>query len=160
MNTACSHDNYFCPWDAREAVIDVLASLRKAGVNIVVGTDSGIGHCHFERYADGLLAMADAGFSNREIIAAATERAAKICGLEGVTGRIEKGLVADLAAFAGNPLEDLKSFECPRFVLARGEEYQQQPIPPREDLTEIKGQVLKMLRGGAGIVDNPVENTA
>jgi imidazolonepropionase-like amidohydrolase len=57
MNTACIHENYFCPWDAREAVLNVLGSLREAGVNIVVGTDAGIGHCYFERYADGLFAM-------------------------------------------------------------------------------------------------------
>ena len=131
--------------------MEVLGSLRKAGVNVVVGTDAGIGHCHFERYADGLFAMADAGFSNREVIAAATEKAAQVCQLERVTGNLVKGLAADLAAFAGNPLEDLKAFESPRFVMTRGEEYQQQPIPPLEDLSEIKDQVIKMLRDGAGI---------
>ena len=151
MNTACSHDNYFCPWDAREAVIGNLASMRKAGIKVVVGTDSGIGHCHFERYADGLFAMADAGFSNRQIISAATEKAAEVCRLQGVTGKLAPGLAADLAAFAGNPLDDLHAFWSPRYVMARGEEYRQEPIPPLEDLTEVKGQILKILREGAGV---------
>jgi imidazolonepropionase-like amidohydrolase len=151
MNTACTHDNYFCPWDAREAVIGNLAAMRKAGIKVVVGTDAGIGHCRFERYHDGLCAMADAGFTNREIIASATDKAAEVCRLQGLTGKLEVGLEADLAAFAGNPLEDIRAFTRPRFVMARGAEYQQQPIAPLEDLTEIKVRIIELLRTSAGV---------
>ncbi|KAL1859081.1 hypothetical protein VTK73DRAFT_7600 [Phialemonium thermophilum] len=151
MNTACTHDNYFCPWDAREAVIGNLGAMRRAGITVVVGTDAGIGHCRFERYQDGLLAMADAGFSNREIIAAATDRAAEVCRLQDVTGRLEAGLAADLAAFEGDPLQDIQAFARPRFVMARGEEYRQQAIEPLQDLTEIKVQIMELLRKGAGV---------
>jgi hypothetical protein len=40
---------------------------------MIVGTDAGIPLCHFERYADGLTVLADAGYTRREIIASATD---------------------------------------------------------------------------------------
>lgn len=43
MNTACMEKDYFCPWDTRETVLKNLTSLREHGVQIVVGTDNGIG---------------------------------------------------------------------------------------------------------------------
>ncbi|KAJ5113989.1 hypothetical protein N7456_002523 [Penicillium angulare] len=151
MNTACTHDNFFCPWDERQAIINNLSAVREAGIQVAVGTDAGIGHCHFERYADGLSAMADAGFTNQDIIASATERAAKICGLDKVTGKIAVGFAADLAAFGGNPAQDWRAFTDPRFVMARGEIYEQQAIAPLEDLSEIKGNVMELLRRSAGV---------
>lgn len=56
--------------------------------------------------------------------------AAAECGLAEVTGQIKAGLAADLAAFAGNPLEDLRSFFKPTFVMARGQRHKLTPIAP------------------------------
>lgn len=116
----------------------------------MIGTDSGIGLCRFERYADGLTVLADAGYTNRELIAAATDVAAEVCGLSSETGKLEPGLSADMVAFAGNPLEDVKAFFEPQFVMARGREHELTPIAPIGDTSEAAALTLKLLRQGAG----------
>lgn len=152
MNTACVEHDYFCPWDSREAIVSNLRSLHEMGIRIIVGTDAGIGFCPFERYADGLTVLADAGFTPREIIAAATSVAAEECGLGGETGKIAPGYAADLAAFAGNPLEDITALASPRFVMACGREHEaMKPIPLMGDVSEAKKMAMEILRRGAGL---------
>ncbi|KAJ4203430.1 hypothetical protein NW759_015182 [Fusarium solani] len=151
MNTACVKQHYFCPWDSHAVVVDNWASLRKANIKIFMGTDSGIGLCRFERYADGLTVLAEAGYTVRELIAAATDVAAEVCGLEGETGKLEPGLAADLVAFAGYPLEDLQAFFEPRFVMACGREHKLTPIAPVGDTTEAGALTVRLLRQGAGL---------
>jgi imidazolonepropionase-like amidohydrolase len=153
MNTACVEHDYFCPWDTRAAVVANLSALRETGVRLIVGTDAGIGFCPFERYADGLTVLADAGYSPREIIAGATVVAAEACGLSGETGKLDSGFAADLAAFAGNPLKDIKAFSEPKFVMARGTEHTLSPIAPLGDVSEAKALTMKILRQGAGLSD-------
>lgn len=145
MNSACAHDSYFCPWDHRETVLKNLASLRSVGARTIIGTDAGIGLCRFERYADGLLVMQEAGYTAREIIHGATDGAALECGLAAETGRLEEGLAADLAAFRGNPLEDLNSFFHPTFVMANGRRHTLRPITPFGDQTAKIDIMKKML---------------
>ena len=70
---ACTEHCYFCPWDAREAIIANLRALRQAGARMIVGTDAGIPLCFFERYADGLSVLQDAGYTAREVIHSATK---------------------------------------------------------------------------------------
>ncbi|KAL3475448.1 hypothetical protein BJX99DRAFT_259395 [Aspergillus californicus] len=149
MNTACVEHDYFCPWDAREVIVRNLASLREAGVTLLVGTDAGIPLCPFERYSDGLLVLGDAGYTSRQIIAGATENAAAACGLANVTGILEAGFAADLVAFAGNPLEDLAAFAKPTFVLALGREHTLSPIASVGDQSEIKATIRETLRLGS-----------
>lgn len=62
-----------------------------------------------KRYAYGLIILSDAGYTTREIIAGATDVAPEVTGLGKVTGRLLPGLEADLATFAGSPLEDIKA---------------------------------------------------
>lgn len=152
MNTACIEHDYFCPWDVREVVLANLSRMREIGVKLLVGTDAGIGLCPFERYADGIIALGDAGYTAREIIQGATENAAAACGLSDETGWLEAGLAADLAAFAGNPLESLEAFGKPCFVMARGREHVLTPIAPiPEHVSEIKHEIFRTLRKGAGV---------
>ncbi|ESK86035.1 amidohydrolase [Moniliophthora roreri MCA 2997] len=152
MNTACLEKDYFCPWDAREHVIGNLSRLRESGVKMIVGTDNGIGLCHFERYADGLSALVDAGYTLREIISSATSIAAEVCGLAHETGKLLPNMAADLAAFAGNPLEDVQAFYKPRFVMARGREHRNlRPIPPPADNSAMAAYIQRTLRAGAGL---------
>lgn len=120
MNTACLPDPYFCPWDEREKMIANLRAMRAAGVELVAGTDAGIGMVPFERYADGLDVLADAGMSPRDVIAAATHRAAAACGLSSVTGRLATGLAADVLAVPGDPTEDRSVLHRPICTLAGG----------------------------------------
>jgi imidazolonepropionase-like amidohydrolase len=123
MNTACLPDPYFCPWDEREALLANLRGMLAAGVELVAGTDAGIGLVPFESYADGLDVLADAGMSNRAVIAAATDRAAAALGLGSVTGRLAVGLAADVVAVEGDPAEDLAALHRPVHVFTAGEQY-------------------------------------
>lgn len=155
MNTAClAGEYYFCPWDHRAAIVANLASLRALNAKIIMGTDNGIGNCPFERYADGLTALADAGYTPRELLAACTDVAAEACGLSEVTGKLLPGFAADVVAVEGNPLESIEAFAKPRFVLARGKEHKLTPIPPLPaDHKEKIGELMVMLRKGAGFKD-------
>lgn len=120
MNTACTAEHYMCPWDARDAVIGNLRELIALGAIIVAGTDAGIPMVHFERYVDCLETFIDAGMSPRAAIASATDVAARVCGLEDVTGRLRPGLSADVIAVAGDPTQNVAAMETPRFVMAAG----------------------------------------
>ena len=119
---------------------------------MIVGTDSGIPLCHFERYVDGLTVLVDAGYTTREIIASATDVAAAVCGLGDETGKIHPGMAADLAAFEGNPLEQIEDFGSPTFVMARGREHKLTPIAPVEEgAAAAAAEVVARLRKGAGL---------
>mgnify|MGYP001477470632 CR=1 FL=1 len=50
----------------------------------------------------------------------ATLKNARIAGIGDVTGSIEPGKSADLVAVDGDPLDDLRTLETPRLVMARG----------------------------------------
>lgn len=132
-------------------VVSNLTSMRNARIKMIVGTDAGIGLCSFERYADGLTVLRDAGYTPREIIAGATDVAAEVCGLDDVTGRIAPGFDADLAAFEGNPFDGVEAFTKPAFVMARGREHKLTPIPPLGDTSAMAALALKTLRKGAGM---------
>ncbi|KAF3811877.1 hypothetical protein GCG54_00003625 [Colletotrichum gloeosporioides] len=147
MNTACVESDYFCPWDSRHDVVSNLSLLRESGVRIIVGTDAGIGFCPFERYADGLTVLADAGYTPREIIAAATTVAAKECNLDTECGKIEPGF-----AFVGNPLEDIKCIAKPCFVMAAGRRHELTSTAPVGYMSNAKSLTLQALRKGAGLV--------
>lgn len=151
MNTACISQCYFCPWDERGVIVDNLKKMHKAGIRLVAGTDAGIGLCRFERYADGLAVLADAGLTPREIMAAATESAAALCRLGNETGRLEPGLAADMVAFSGNPLENISAYSQPRFVMAMGREHNLSPIEPLGNIKEQADLTFKLLRQGAGL---------
>lgn len=149
MNTACTSHSYFCPWDERDAIVENLRKMREAGIWLVAGTDSGIGLCRFERYADGLGVLVDAGFTLKEIAYIATESAARACGLENETGKLAPGLAADLAAFEGNPLANIEAYGKPRFVMALGREHKLTPIAPLGDIKADADRALRILRQGA-----------
>lgn len=153
MNTAClAGENYFCPWDHRENIVENIAKLRQLGAKVFMGTDNGIGHCPFERYADGLQALTDAGYTLRELVACCTDVAADVCGLSKVTGKLLPGYDADIIAVEGNPLETVEAFSRPKFVMARGREHKLTPIAPlAHDHTEKVMQIMIVLRKGAGL---------
>jgi imidazolonepropionase-like amidohydrolase len=53
--------------------------------------------------------MADAGFSNTEILRAATIEAATMLHLNDKIGTLETGKLADIVAVDGDPLTDIRS---------------------------------------------------
>jgi imidazolonepropionase-like amidohydrolase len=89
------------------AVIEVHAeSVRaavSAGVEVAMGTDSGVGP--HGRNLDELQLMQDCGMTAAQTLASATSNAARLCDLQDVTGRVAPGLVADLVVVAGDACE-------------------------------------------------------
>jgi len=93
------------------------------GIPMVASTDAGIpGVFHQDLpHALGVFAKI-AQLSPAQTLASATSDAAKALGIDHQTGRIAKGLAADLLLVDGDPLTDLTALACPISVWARGRE--------------------------------------
>ncbi|MFW1886576.1 amidohydrolase family protein, partial [Acinetobacter nosocomialis] len=72
------------------------------------------------------------GIPAREVLVAATSRAAASAGLAGVTGALLPGYDADLVVVGGNPLEDLADLHDLELVLQRGGEFIPEPFEAYE----------------------------
>jgi imidazolonepropionase-like amidohydrolase len=95
----------------------VVARAVKAGVRIAVGTDApAIPH---GRGAHELIALVKRGMTPLETLRAATVNAAELIGADD-RGRIAEGLLADLVAVPGNPLDDISVTADVRFVMKGG----------------------------------------
>lgn len=100
---------------------DTFGRAYKAGVKIVFGTDSGVS-AHGDN-AWEFVYMAAAGMPPADAIRSATVSPAIVLGREDQQGAIEAGLVADIIAVPGNPLEDVGVLRDVRFVMKDGVVY-------------------------------------
>ncbi len=92
----------------------------KAGVKIALSTDAGgVGIRHGEN-AKEMLRMKEIGMSNLECLRAATSEAAKAMHLDHQVGMVRKGLKANLAVLAENPLEKLETVCDVKMVIKNG----------------------------------------
>ena len=110
---------------AKQAYLGPLAveSFRRAlktGVKVAFGTDAGV-FPHGDN-AKELTARVSLGDTPLHAIQSATLVNAELFGTPD-RGRIEAGLLADLVAVAGNPLDDIKRLEDMRFVMKGGVVY-------------------------------------
>jgi imidazolonepropionase-like amidohydrolase len=83
------------------------ASFKKAlrnGIQIATGTDAGTPFNYHGDNAQELERMVAFGMSPMEAILASTSAAARLIGIQDQVGTIEKGKLADLLLFEGNPL--------------------------------------------------------
>jgi len=104
---------------ARETIKKAVAR----GARIACGTDApAIPH---GRNAKEILALVDRGMSPLAALRAATTVSAELIDAED-RGRLEPGLLADVIAVAGNPLEDIAAVEDVRFVMKGGRVYHQE----------------------------------
>lgn len=99
---------------AKQSVSNAIA----AGVKIAFGTDAGV-------YPHGLNArelssLVERGMTPLQALRSATIHAADLIGLDD-RGRIAEGLLADLIAVPGNPLDDVSVTERVVFVMKGGE---------------------------------------
>ncbi|MFI2557058.1 amidohydrolase family protein [Nocardia farcinica] len=98
---------------ARTSVLEAY----EAGVKIAVGTDApAIPH---GRNADELVALVERGLPPLEVVRAATCRAAELIDVTD-RGRLAPGLLADVIAVPGNPVEDITVTQHVRFVMKGG----------------------------------------
>jgi imidazolonepropionase-like amidohydrolase len=97
-------------------------SFRKAlqaGVKIAFGTDMG-GIPWTEPIAQEFPRMVEFGMMPMQAIQSATSRAAELLDMKGRIGVIAPGAYADVVAFAGDPLADIKVLENAGFVMKDG----------------------------------------
>jgi imidazolonepropionase-like amidohydrolase len=91
-----------------EARAQVVGEMHRAGVRIVSGSDGGINRG--KRHGilpESLIALADGGVSNTDVLASATSVAADACGVGDRKGRLAAGFNADLLLVDGDPVADI-----------------------------------------------------
>jgi imidazolonepropionase-like amidohydrolase len=92
-----------------------------AGVTILSGSDSGT-FPHGEN-ARELEAMVAYGMTPAAALKSATSVAARVLHMENQIGQIKQGLLADLAAFDGDPATDISALRRVTFVMKNGVVY-------------------------------------
>src|SRR5262249_48017722 len=90
------------------AILDELRDYRRAGGQILFGTD--VGYMTDYDPTTEFILMGTAGLSWREILASLTTAPAQRFGEAKRRGRIAPGLDADLVVLARDPVQDLRAF--------------------------------------------------
>ena len=100
------------------------ANLRRAwdaGITVVMGTDAGnIGTLHGPSVFREMERMTLAGLTPLQVMRAATSNGAKAMGLDGQSGRIAPGWLADLVVVEANPLERITDLSRTVWVMRNG----------------------------------------
>lgn len=96
-----------CHLDAFRAAVD-------AGVDIALGTDTGVGE--HGANARELSLMVEGGMTPMQALVAATATPARLLGLDADLGTLQAGKIADLVAVAGDPLADIDLIARPGSV--------------------------------------------
>ena len=99
----------------KEIICGCLSEAIAGGLKFGIGTD-GL-HGGLAREAQYI---AQLGASNRNVLAGVTTQAAKLCGVDQITGAVKEGLDADLVIVDGNPLEDIKALSRVEHVIQGG----------------------------------------
>jgi imidazolonepropionase-like amidohydrolase len=102
--------------------VDSLRRAIAAGVKIAYGTDAAV-YPHGDN-AREFAVLVERGMSPLEAIRSATIHSADLLGVAD-RGRLNAGLLADVIAVPGNPLEDIRVMEEVVFVMKDGNVYKQ-----------------------------------
>lgn len=103
------------------AVAQQDAMVRRAlalGVKIALGTDAAV-YPHGENAREFALLVAD-GMSPAQALRGGTSTAADLLGVADRTGALKPGMLADIVAVPGNPLDDIKATQSVIFVMKDG----------------------------------------
>lgn len=104
----------------RETLVDHVARLHRAGVQLTAGSDAGWRLTRFDTYARELEEMGTCGLSPLEIIHAATAAASQAVGRQDEFGILRPGLSADLLLVEGNAARDVRTLAAVRDVYLEG----------------------------------------
>lgn len=101
--------------------LTIVQKLHEANVNIICGTDAGIGVTvpGFSIHKE-LAFYKEAGLSNYEVLKTATIHAAQTHKTMNNLGSIEEGKIANLILLKENPLEDLNTLKSLQMVMVKG----------------------------------------
>ena len=101
--------------------IEALRQYRLLGGLIALGSDYGSAGMAAGLPWREMEFMQQAGWSNTQILTAATSNAARACGQAGEIGSLQPGYLADLLIVDGNPLEDLTALQRVQTVILNGQ---------------------------------------
>ena len=104
-------------WMSKAA--DQLRAFSQAGGQVLFGTD--VGYIQKFDTAEEFKWMSRAGMSYQEILASLTTNPAQRFGYAAHSGRIAKGLDADLVVLAADPAQDASAFAKVRYTIRGGE---------------------------------------
>jgi imidazolonepropionase-like amidohydrolase len=101
--------------------LEIVGAMRKAGVQLLAGTDTGNPFC-FPGFSlhEELALLVIAGLTPAEALRSATLNPAKFFGLDKTLGTIEQAKVADLVLLDANPLEDVRNTQRINAVISNG----------------------------------------
>lgn len=120
-----AHEEELARWQQRaEGRLDIMRRLLEYdGIKgrIVPGTDSGVGAIAFGHLDYDLRLLVRVGFSPAEAYASATRVSAEAIGMAEELGTLEKGKIADIVAFEGDPNRDIGAVSRVRAVFQAGE---------------------------------------
>lgn len=107
-----------------------LTYLRELGAQVGFGTDAGTADNYHGRQAgEFALMMEEGGFTTEQVLLAATRVNSQMLGMSDLIGSIEVGKQADIAAFDGDPFQDIHAMERCSFVMKAGEIYLREGVP-------------------------------
>ncbi|HSE23788.1 MAG TPA: amidohydrolase family protein [Pyrinomonadaceae bacterium] len=101
--------------------LEIVGAMRKAGVPILAGTDTGNPFC-FPGFSlhEELALLVIAGLTPVEALRSATLNPAEFFGLDKTLGTIAQGKIADLVLLDANPLQDIRNTQRINAVISNG----------------------------------------
>ncbi len=112
-----------------EVAMKDLRRIVDAHVDVVMGTDAGnIGTVHGPSIHREMKMMVDAGLTPLEVLRTATVNGARALGLEGQTGEIKQGMLADLVILDADPLADIANLAKVHRTIKGGVVYDPQAL--------------------------------
>ena len=122
------------PWVMEKAAIIIPAAKKnmgvafRSGVRVALGTDAGV-YPHGQNGGE-FWSMVELGLSPVQALQAGTVNAAELMGWSDRVGVIRKGMMADIVAVKGNPLNDIRSLQHVQFVMKDGVIYKDEISAP------------------------------
>lgn len=123
--------------------LKIIKSLHVAGVEIICGTDAGIGVTlpGFSIHQE-LAFLKEAGLSNYEVLKTATVNAASTHSNMNNMGSIEIGKLANLILVDSNPLLDLSALQKPAHVFINGRKLDRETLDDFENKAKNRENLL------------------